>query len=108
MKWDLEEFSNAPWLAAKRLQAGAISRGNLLTKWADNWREQGTPVTVGKSASRHLFLGFVVVSSIWLQFILAAVGSTVKTRDLVKLNNNSIPAAPTTYLIELERISNFL
>jgi hypothetical protein len=36
---------------------------------------------------------FVVVSSIWLQLIWMAVGSTVKTRDLVKLNNNSIPSA---------------
>jgi hypothetical protein len=26
------------------------------------------------------------------------VGSTVKTRDLVKLNNNSIPTAPTNHL----------
>src|SRR6267154_1611138 len=35
------------------------------------------------------------VSSIWLQMIWLAVGSTVKTRDLAKLNNNSIPTAPT-------------
>src|SRR5258708_30534749 len=42
------------------------------------------------------FLGaLVLVSSIWLQFIWLAVGSTVKTRDLVKLNNNSTPTAPT-------------
>jgi len=27
-----------------------------------------------------------------------AVGSTVKTRDLVELNNNSIPTAPTNLL----------
>src|SRR5260221_2848978 len=33
----------------------------------------------------------VVVSSIWLQLIWTAVASTVKTQDLVKLNNNSIP-----------------
>ena len=31
------------------------------------------------------------LSSIWLQLISLAVGSTVKTRDLVKLNNNLIP-----------------
>jgi len=34
-----------------------------------------------------------LVSSIWLQFIWLAVGSTVKTRDLIKLNNNSILTA---------------
>ena len=45
------------------------------------------------------FLGaLVLISSIWLQFIWLAVGSTVKTRDLVKLNNNSIPTAPTNLL----------
>jgi len=48
------------------------------------------------TASRRLFLGaFVLLSSIWLQFIWLAVGSTVKARDLVKLNNNSISTAPT-------------
>jgi hypothetical protein len=61
-----------------------------------SWRQHGAPVTVGKSPSHPLFLGaFMLVSSIWLQFIWLAVGSTVKTRDLVKLNDNSIPSAPT-------------
>jgi hypothetical protein len=35
------------------------------------------------------------LSSFWLQFIWLTVGSTVETRDLVKLSNNSIPTAPT-------------
>ena len=38
------------------------------------------------------------LSSIWLQLIWMTVGSTVKTRDLLKLNNNSIPTAPTIRL----------
>ncbi len=38
------------------------------------------------------------LSSIWLQFIWLAVGSTVTTRDLVNLINNSIPTAPTNLL----------
>ena len=37
------------------------------------------------------------LNSIWLQFIWLAVGSTVTTRDLVVLMNNSIPAAPITH-----------
>jgi len=43
------------------------------------------------TASRCLTLrGLAELSSIWPQFIWLAVGSTVNTRDLVKLNNNSI------------------
>jgi hypothetical protein len=38
------------------------------------------------------------LSSIWLQFIWLAVGSTVKTWDLIKLYNNSIPTAPSIHL----------
>jgi hypothetical protein len=34
------------------------------------------------------------VSSIWLQFIWLAVGSTVTTRDLVNLIDNSISTRP--------------
>jgi hypothetical protein len=64
-----------------------------------NRRPKSSETTAGKSASHQLLLSaFVLVSSIWLQFIWVAVGSTVKTRDLVKLNNNSIPTAPTNLL----------
>ena len=37
-------------------------------------------------------------SSTWLQFIWLAVGSTMTTRHLVNLINNSIPTAPTKLL----------
>src|SRR5258706_5754542 len=68
------------------------------------YRESGTnrfnpiPIT-GKGReirfSPAISRSFVVVSSIWLQLIWLTVGSTVKTRDLVKLNNNSIPTVPS-------------
>jgi len=87
------------------VEGSGFPHGALGARSKTAYRESGTnrfnpiPIT-GKGReirfSPAISRSFVVVSSIWLQLIWMTVGSTVKTRDLVKLNNNSIPTAPTT------------
>ncbi len=81
----------------------------IVCDWVtDQHRESDNRTLARAKDASHLFHGaFVLVSSIWLQFIWLAVGSTVKTRDLIKLNNNSIPIARSIMPVDAVGLTDF-